>query len=212
MRSPSPLTAALGAGFYRYWHVPSPDGAIDVRAARRADLSVIGPLALALLAGGAWLAGRVGASLLLDDRVIAPMAALPFTARLLVLTGTLGIALALLWWLAASPLRARVARGVAAGSVARLPDNPAENDAALHAAATQLGRTLRAQPESRPLTGPAFEVLRAAAWVLTEQSYPTGTTERRLRRRCVTLARRLDGAPPRPGAGTRADRGEHVAA
>ena len=125
MRTNSPLTAALGAGFYRYWHVPSPDATVDVRAARRADLSVIGPGALAVLAAGTWLTGRVGASLLMDERVVAPVESLPWTAQLLTLAGVLGFTLALLWWLTAAPLRARVARGVATGSVVRLPDDPA---------------------------------------------------------------------------------------
>ena len=157
MRTTSLLTAALGAGFYRYWHVPSPDGTIDARTARRADLSVIGPSALAVLAGVTWLTGRVGASLLLDDRVAGPLVSLPWTARLLVLCGLLGFTLAVVWWLATAPLRARVAHGVATGSVARLPDDPADTGAPLHAAATQLGRTLRDLPGPRPLTfGPTF--------------------------------------------------------
>ncbi len=216
MRTTSLLTATLGAGFYRYWHVPSPDSTIDVRSARRADLSLIGPAALALLAGGTWLTGRVGASLLFDDRVMAPLASLPWTAQVLMLCGVLGFVLALLWWLATAPLRARVARGVTSGSVVRLPDDPAETGAPLHAAATQLGRTLRdlpepwQVPEPRPLTESAFEALRTAAWVLTEQSDPASPTERRLRRRCLTLARRLDDTRDsgRPGSGTR----EHAAA
>jgi len=210
VRTTSLLTAALGAGFYRYWHVPSPDGKIDVRAARRADLSVIGPAALAVLAGVTWLTGRVGASLLLDDRVVAPLATLPLTARLLMLCGVLGVVLAVAWWLAMAPLRAQVAHGVATGSVARLPDDPAETGAPLHAAATQLGRTLRELPEPRPLTESAFETLRTAAWVLTDHSDPASPAERRLRRRCLTLARRLDDtrAPGRAGSGTR----EQVAA
>jgi hypothetical protein len=200
VRTTSLLTAALGAGFYRYWHVPSPDATVDVRAARRADLSVIGPGALAVLAAGTWLTGRVGASLLMDERVVAPLESLPWTARLLTLAGVLGLALALLWWLATAPLRASIARGVATGSVVRLPDDPAEAGASLHAAATLLGRTLRQQPEPRPLTEPAFEVLRTAGWVLTGDADPESPTERRLRRRCLSLARRLEStsAPVRP--------------
>lgn len=194
MNTPRLIPAALGAGFYRYWHVPSPDAAIDVRTARRADLSVIGPGALAVLACGVWLTGWVGASLLLDERVAAPLESLPLTARLLVLTGVLGIALAALWWLTTAPLRARVASGVAAGSVVRLPDDPVEPGAPLHAAATQLGRTLREQPEPRPLNEQAYEALSTAAWVLTGHADPDSPAERRLRRRCLTLARRLDAA------------------
>jgi len=208
VRTTSLLSAALGAGFYRYWHVPSPDATVDVRAARRADLSVIGPGALAVLAAGTWLAGRVGTSLLTDERVVAPLESLPLTAQLLTLAGVLGLALALLWWLTAAPLRARVARGVARGSVVRLPDDPAETAAPLHAAAAQLGRTLRELPEPRPLAEPAFEVLRTAGWVLTGHADPHSPSERRLRRRCLSLARRLEGTPARAGADTR----EQVAA
>jgi len=216
VRTTNLLTAALGAGFYRYWHVPSPDATVDVRAARRADLSVIGPAALAVLAAGTWLTGRVGASLLTDERVVAPLESLPWTTQPLTLAGVLGFALALLWWLAAAPLRARVARGVATGSVVRLPDDPAAAGAPLHAAATQLGRTLRELPEPRPLTEPAFEVLRTAGWVLDGHADPESPAERRLRRRCLSLARRLDSTPARAGAGTGADAeadvGGHVAA
>ena len=152
----------------------------------------------------------MGASLLLDDRVAVPLVSLPWTGRFLVLCGLLGFTVAVVWWLATAPLRARVAHGVATGSVARLPDDPADTGAPLHAAATQLGRTLRDLPEPSPLTEPAFEVLRTAAWVLTANSDPASPAERRLRRRCLTLARRLDGAPTpaRAGSGTR----EHVAA
>jgi hypothetical protein len=210
VRNTSLLTAALGTGFYRYWHVPSPDATIDVRAARRADLSLIGPAALAVLAGGTWLTGRVGASLLFDERVAAPVTSLPWTAQLLMLCGLLGLVLALVWWLVTAPLRARVAHGVATGSVARLPDDPDETGAPLHAAATQLGRRLRDVPEPRPLTESAFEALRTAAWVLTEDSDPASPTERRLRRRCLTLARRLDDT--RCPGGQRAGGRERVAA
>jgi hypothetical protein len=195
VRIPCLLTAALGAGFYRYWHVPSPHSTIDVRATRRADLSVIGPGALAVLAVGTWLTGRVGASLLLDARVATPLESLPLTARLLVMAGVIGFVLATSWWLTTAPLRARVARGVARGSVARLPDDPADSGTPLHAAATQLGRTLRELPEPQPLAEPAFAVLCTAAWVLAGHSGPDGAAERRLRRRCLTLARRLDGPP-----------------
>jgi hypothetical protein len=145
VRTPRQLTAALGAGFYRYWHVPAPDG-LDVTTTRQADLSVIGPAALALLSVSAWVAGRVGVSLLLVERVSVPVSALPWAARVLAGIGMLGLALAVLWWLATAPVRVRVVRGIAAGSVARIPDEVSTPGQPLHAAVTELGRTLRDLP------------------------------------------------------------------
>lgn len=195
--TPRQLTAALGAGFYRYWHVPGPHAVLDIRETRRADLSVIGPGALALLALGTWTAGRVGTAMLMHDPVTAPFGALPWTARLLVLCAVLGVALAGLWWLGTAPVRARVAEAVAAGSVARIPDDPVTAREPLHAAVTELGRTLRDLPGTTltpPLTDPAFEVLRTAASMLAEETPPAAPEQRRLRRRCVTLAHRLQRA------------------
>lgn len=202
MNTPRQLTAALGAGFYRYWHVPAPDAFLDIRDTRRADLSVIGPGALALLAFGAWAGGRIGASLLRDERLTAPFDSLPLTARLLVMTGLLGAALAVTWWLGTARVRARVAEGVAEGCVARIPDDPAGVSEPLHAAVTQLGRTLRDLPDTPPLADPAFEVLRTAASALSPEADRPATEQRRLRRRCLTMTHRLEGkvvpTPDRP--------------
>jgi hypothetical protein len=208
VKTPRQLTAALGAGFYRYWHVPAPDAVLDIRTTRRADLSVIGPGAMALLAIGTWMAGWVGASLLLDERVTAPLSSLPWTARLLAGAGVAGLVLAALWWLGTAPVRARVARGVARGEVARIPDDPSAAAAPLHAAATQLGRTLRNLPddlpEPPPLADPAFAVLRAAACLLADEPRTETGEQRRLRRRCLILAQRLEGT-----AGGREAHGSH---
>jgi hypothetical protein len=199
VRTPRQLTAALGAGFYRYWHVPAPDAPLDARTTRRADLSVIGPAALAVLAAGTWVAGRIGTTLLLDERVGVPLSALPWTARLLVVTGLLGLALAALWWLGTAPVRARVARGVATGSVARIPDDPSTAAEPLHAAVTELGRTLRDLPEPPPLAEPAFDVLRTATVALSARRAPDAPDQRRLRRRCLNMAQRLN-CSRRPGS------------
>ncbi|MDQ4086301.1 MAG: hypothetical protein M3165_10835 [Actinomycetota bacterium] len=192
MKTPRQPTAALGAGFYRYWHVPDPDGSLDIRATRRADLSVIGPAALAVLGVGAWFAGRVGSSLLLDERVTVPLSALPWTPRVLAVIGALALVLAALWWLVTAPVRTRVARGVATGSVARIPDDPSTAVQPLHAAVTELGRALRELPEPTPLAEPAFEVLRTAAAALSDGPAPAAPDQRRLRRRCLNLAQRLE--------------------
>jgi hypothetical protein len=209
VRTPRQLTAALGAGFYRYWHVAAPDAALDVRTTRRADLSVIGPAALALLAVSAWVAGRVGVSLLLVERVSVPLSALPWAARLLAAVGMLGLALAVLWWLGSAPVRARVARGVADGSVARIPDEVSTPAQPLHAAVTELGRTLRDLPEAPPLAEPAFDVLRTATVALSGD--PDRPDQRRLRRRCLALAKRLEGSAGDGGRAPR-ERRQHVPA
>jgi hypothetical protein len=197
MNTPRPLAAALGAGFYRYWHVPAPDASLDVRDTRRADLSLIGPGAVALLAAGVWAAGHAGTALLLERRLGTPLDALPWAARVLALTGAVAALVALVWWLGAARLRARVAQGVAAGSVARIPDNADGDDEPLHAAATRLGRTLRdlPQPAEASAVQPAFEVLRAAAQALTVPETGPAPEQHRLRRRCLSMAGRLEGAP-----------------
>jgi hypothetical protein len=200
------LAAALGAGFYRYWHVPAPSAFVDIRETRRADLSVIGPGALAILASGCWAAGRLGTSILLDERVTAPLDSLPWTARLLILTGMLGLVVAATWWVSTAPSRARVAAGVAEGSVVRIPDEASAATAPLHAAVSELGRTLRGVPGNPPLATPAFRVLRTAATALVVEDDGRAPEQRRLRRRCLQMAQRLSG-------GRAADRVEdHVAA
>jgi HAMP domain-containing protein len=194
LNSPRQLAAALGAGFYRYWHVPAPDASLDAHDTRRADLSLIGPGAVALLAAGAWTAGQAGTALLLEQRLSAPLDALPWVARVLVLTGAVGALVALAWWLGTARVRARVARGVAAGSVARIPDNPDDDTEPLHAAVSRLGRTLRDRPPApdAPAAEPAFDVLRAGASVLTAPDGGPAPERHRLRHRCLTLAHRLE--------------------
>ena len=193
MNTPRLLAAALGAGFYRYWHVPAPNAFLGIRDTRRADLSVIGPGALALLAVGSWAAGRLGTAVLLDERVTAPLDALPSTAQLLVNTGMLGIVLAVTWWLATAPVRTRVAAGVADGYVARIPDEPAHEQEPLHAAVSELGRTLRKLPDHPPMADPAFDVLRTAVSALSDEEAQPRPEQRRLRRSCLGMVRRLVG-------------------
>jgi hypothetical protein len=185
------LLAALGSGFYRYWHVPAPSAFLDIRDTRRADLSVIGPGALGILAVASLAAGRLGTALLFDERVTAPLDALPGTARLLVSTGMVGIVMAVTWWLATAPVRTRVAAGVDDGYVARIPDEPGHEQEPLHAAVTELGRTLRKLPDHPTTADPAFEVLQTAVSALTEEGSPP--EQRRLRRRCLGMVRRLVG-------------------
>jgi hypothetical protein len=206
--SPHPLSAALGAGFYRHWHVPSPAAEVDPAQTRGADLSVIGPAAAALLATGAWALARLVPAVLLGHPLTTPLAELPLSARLLALAGALGAVLALLWWVTTAGVRLRLAHGLARGSVVRVPDDPADpgdpDVAGLHAAVADLGRTLRDLPCADAVAGAvareAFEVLRAGAQGLR----PAGTTDaerRRLRRRCLEAARglrELDGCGDRP--------------
>jgi hypothetical protein len=187
------LAAALGAGFYRYWHVPAPSAFLDIRDTRRADLSVIGPGALAILAIGSWAAGRLGTAVLLDERVTAPLDSLPATAQLLVNTGMIGIVLAVTWWLATAPVRTRVAAGVDDGYVARIPDDPAHDQEPLHAAVAELGRTLRKLPDHPPTADPAFEVLQTAVSALSDDEAQPRPERRRLRRMCLSMVRRLVG-------------------
>jgi hypothetical protein len=187
------LAAALGAGFYRYWHVPAPSAFLDIRDTRRADLSVIGPGALAILAIGSWAAGRLGTAVLLDERVTAPLDALPATAQLLVNTGMIGIVLAVTWWLATAPVRTRIAAGVDDGYVARIPDEPAHDQEPLHAAVAELGRTLRKLPDHPPTADPAFEVLQTAVSALSDDGAQPRPEQRRLRRMCLSMVRRLVG-------------------
>lgn len=191
MNTQQSLAAALGAGFYRYWHVPAPSSFLDIRDTRRADLSVIGPGALAMLAIGSWGAGRLGTAVLLDERVTAPLDALPATAQLLVNTGMVGIVLALTWWLATAPVRTRVAAGVDDGYVARIPDEPAHEQEPLHTAVAELGRTLRKLPDHPPTADPAFEVLQTAVSALSDEAAQPRSEQRRLRRMCLSMVRRL---------------------
>ena len=187
------LTAALGAGFYRYWHVPAPSSFLDIRDTRRADLSVIGPGALAMLAIGSWATGRLGTAVLFDERVTAPLDALPGTAQLLVNTGMVGLVLAITWWLATAPVRTRVAAGVDDGYVARIPDEPAHDQEPLHAAVAELGRTLRKLPDHPPTADPAFEVLRTAVSAMSDGEAQPRPEQQRLRRMCLGMVRRLVG-------------------
>jgi hypothetical protein len=193
MNTQQSLAAALGAGFYRYWHVPAPSSFLDIRDTRRADLSVIGPGALAILAIGSWAAGRLGTAVLLDERVTTPLDALPATAQLLVNTGMIGIVLAVTWWLATAPVRTRVAAGVDGGYVARIPDDPAHDQEPLHAAVAELGRTLRKLPDHPPTADPAFEVLQTAVSALSDDEAQRRPEQRRLRRMCLSMVRRLAG-------------------
>jgi hypothetical protein len=200
----TPLTAALGAGFYHYWHVPAPGGPVNPATARRADRSVVGPAALTALGACLWAAGRVGAALHLQAPVTMSFDALPLAARLLVYTAGVLLCVALLWWLCTAPLRARVARGLVAGRVARIPDDPPPTAEPLHAAATQLGRALRdltdvggdasgsSDADRAEVVAPAFDVLHAAAVALT--CTPHRSADRRLRRRCQTMTHRLHTA------------------
>lgn len=192
MFSPRLLSAALGAGFYRNWHVPAPGTSLEVRHTRRADRSVVGPVALVVLAVGFWLAGHLGASVALEMRMATPFAELPLASQLLILTGMAAAATAAWWWLATTPVRLQVARAVVTGEVARIPDDPQSGDDRLHPAVTQLGHTLNRRHEPRALTTPAFEVLRDATSVLTsEVQSPPAAEQRRLRRRCLAMTRRL---------------------
>ncbi|MDQ4008253.1 MAG: hypothetical protein M3211_09200, partial [Actinomycetota bacterium] len=152
------LTAALGTGFYRYWHVPHPDATLDEQQTRRADRSVIGPAAMALLSAVAWCAGQVGTPLLLEQPVGTAPEALPWPAQVLVVLGLLGMAVAAAWWLGAAPVRVRVAHGVTVGYVVRVPDDPEGCAEPLHAAVTELGNALRDLDEDRPLAERAFAV------------------------------------------------------
>jgi hypothetical protein len=201
MNTQQSLAAALGVGFYRYWHVPAPSAFLDIRDTRRADLSVIGSGALAILAIGSWAAGRLGTALLLDERVTAPLDTLPATAQLLVNSGMIGIVLAVTWWLATAPVRTRVAAGVDDGYVARIPDEPAHEQEPLHAAAAELGRTLRKLPDHPPTADPAFEVLQTAVSALSDDEVQPPPEQRRLRRMCLSMVRRLvgDGDPAAAG-------------
>jgi hypothetical protein len=193
MNTQQSLAAALGAGFYRYWHVPAPSSFLDIRDTRRADLSVIGPGALAMLAIGSWAAGRLGTALLFDEQVTAPFDALPGTAQLLVNTGMVGLVLAITWWLATAPVRTRVAAGVGDGYVARIPDEPAHEQEPLHAAVAELGRTLRKLPDHPPTADLAFEVLQTAVSALADDEARPRPEQRRLRRMCLSMVRRLVG-------------------
>lgn len=199
------LAAALGAGFYHYWHVPAPSAFLDIRDTRRADLSVVGPGALAILAVGSWAAGRLGTAVLFDERVTAPLDALPGTAQLLVNTGMVGVVLAVTWWLATAPVRTRVAAGVIRGDVVRIPDEPAHEQELLHAAVAELGRTLRKLPDHPPLADPAFEVLRTAVSALSDEGSQPRLGQRRLRRLCLSMVRRLVGGRE-PAAAEPSDR------
>ncbi|MGH3356405.1 MAG: hypothetical protein ACRDOJ_10955 [Nocardioidaceae bacterium] len=194
MSTPRTLAAAAGAGFYRYWHVPHPHAALGTRETRRADLSVIGPGALALLGAGVWVTGRIGTALLLDINLTAPVDSLPWGGRLLVFAGLLSVTVATLWWVSTAGLRSRVEQGVQVGHVVRIPDNPDEVWQPLHAAVTELGETLRDLPETPQLVDPAFEVLLTAASALEEDDDGAPPElHRRLRRRCLQMAQRLRG-------------------
>jgi hypothetical protein len=199
----TPLLAALGAGFYRYWHVPALDGSVDPADARRADRSLVGPAALTALGAGLWAAGRGGAALHLQASVTMPLDVLPLPARLLVYSAGVALCLALVWWVRTAPLRARVARGLATGRVARLPDDAPPAAEPLHAAATQLGRALRElaetdgrdglSPMTPPLAAPAFDVLHEAAVVLTRHPQHRSPAPG-LRRRCQAMTQQLRAA------------------
>jgi hypothetical protein len=193
MITPRRLAAALGVGFYHYWHVPAPSSFLDIRDTRRADLSVIGPGALAILAVGSWAAGRLGTAWLFDERVTAPLDTLPGTAQLLVNTGMVGLVLAITWWLATAPVRTRVAAGVDDGYVVRISDEPARGQEPLHAAVAELGRTLRKLPDHPRTADPAFELLRTAVSALSGDDAQPRAEQRRLRRMCLSMARRLVG-------------------
>ncbi|HEX2174712.1 MAG TPA: hypothetical protein VHG70_02270 [Nocardioidaceae bacterium] len=194
MRTLRVLTAALGVGFYRFWHVPAPGASLDIEDTRRADRSVIGPVALTVLGLALWAAGRTGAAVLLDEPLTLSFEALPLTSRLLVTTGVLGVVVAVAWWVSTAPLRARVTDGVLSGCVARIPDDPPDAGEPLHAAVTELGRALRDLPEAPPQADPAFEVLQTAAALLTTVETEAPPEQRRLRRRCLSMAQQLGPA------------------
>jgi hypothetical protein len=185
------LAAALGVGFYRFWHVPVPAARCDVIDTRRADRSIVGPVALGVLATGSLLAGRVGTAVLLHRRVTAPFHTLPPAAQALVGVGCVAAVLAVGWWLLSAPARVRVTRDVCEGAVLRLPDDPPAGHEALHAAAAQLGHALL-DPAPAPQRAEAFAVLREAAEVLVDgHAGAAGRDEHGVRRRCHVAAQRL---------------------
>lgn len=199
VQTPPQVASVVGVGFYRHWHVPAPDGRVSVRDAQRADRSVIAPAALAVASVVLWLLGRVGPALLLDDRVTATLTSPPLPLRLLDVCATAGLGLAALWWARAAFVRGRVGAGVARGGVVRIPDDATDLVPPLHAAVTELGRALQ-RPARPDLCPQAFRLLREATAELTRADSPSPRT-RRLRRRCVAMARRLRSggdAPPEP--------------
>lgn len=196
VRALSLVAAALGLGFYRFWHVPAPDAGCDATDTRRADRSMVGPAALAVLAAGCLLAGRVGTAVLLHQRVTAPFAALPLAGQALVGLGCLTAVLAVGWWLLSAPARVRVGHDLHRGTVVRLPDDPPAGHEALHAAATELGRVLLDRRDRSAEAAHAAVLLGAVADVLGVRGAAVGDdeAEARMRRQCLATARRLHRA------------------
>jgi hypothetical protein len=110
----------------------------------------------------------------------------------------------------------RVAHAVTVGYVVRVPDDPEGCAEPLHTAVAELGNALRDLAEDRPLAERAFAVLRASVVALPADGPELRPDQRRLRRRCLRLAQRLDGpgSPGRPGtsAARRATEVDHTAA